>query len=285
MATKSRTTGLSESMRLCLDELRAHDHDRFLTLLFAPPLKRPALIALYAFNLEIARVAETVSEPMMGHIRLQWWRETLEGLPRGETRGHAAAVALHEVDAFPPGVLSALADERERDLSDDVFEDMSILEAYAEATSSSVMRLAAQAINAEKAEAAGEAIRHAGIAYALTGLLRALPLHASQGRLMLPADILLARNVDPHDVLAGKMNEELRGALSDVAGHARSHLASARAASYDVALLPALLPASLCDRYLDLMTAPGFDPFRTPVEVPAFRRQLRLMGRNITNRI
>lgn len=285
MATKSRTSGLSESMRMCLDELRAHDHDRFLTLLFAPPLKRPALVALYAFNLEIARVAETVSEPMMGHIRLQWWRETLEGLPRGETRGHAAAVALHEADAFPPEALTALADARERDLSDDVFEDMHALEAYAVATSSSVMRLAAQAIDAEKVEAAGEAIRHAGIAYALTGLLRALPLHASQGRLMLPAGILLARNVDPHDVLAGKANEELRAAIADVAGHASTHLASARAASCDAALLPALLPASLCDRYLDIVTAPGFDPFRTPVEVPAFRRQLRLVGRNITNRI
>jgi phytoene synthase len=285
MATKSGTSGLSENMRICLDEVRAHDHDRFLTLLFAPPLKRLALIALYAFNLEIARVAETVNEPMMGHIRLQWWRETLEGLPRGETRGHAAAVALHEADAYSPAALAALADARERDLSEDVFEDMGALEAYAEATSSSVMRLAAQALDAEKAEAAREAIRHAGIAYALTGLLRALPLHASQGRLMLPADILLARNVDPHDVLAGRMNGELRGAIMDVAARARAHLASARAVSYDAALLPALLPASLCDRYLDVMSAPGFDPFKTPVEVPAFRRQLRLIGRSFAKRI
>src|SRR5690606_19639591 len=116
------------------------------------------------------------------------------------------------------------------------------------------------------------------------GLLRALPLHASQGRLMLPADILLARNVDPHDVLAGRANDELRGAISDVASHARAHLAAARAAPFERRLLPALLPASLCDRYLDLVTAPGFDPFTTPVEVPAFRRQLRLMGRNLAGK-
>ncbi len=285
MVKDSPEGGVSESMRICLDELRAHDHDRFLTLLFAPASQRPALIALYAFNLEIARVAEVVTEPMMGHIRLQWWRETLEGIPKGETRGHAAAVALHEAPTFPIGDLSALADARERDLSEDVFENMGQLEAYAEATSSALMQLAARALDAGKADSAGEAIRHAGIAYALTGLLRALPLHASQGRLMLPADILRARNIDPHDVLAGKMNEELRAAISDVAEYARAHLASARGATYDGAILPALLPASLCDRYLDIMTAPDFNPFVMPVEVPAFRRQLRLMGRNIVKRI
>lgn len=285
MAKKDEPQGLSESMRMCLEEVRAHDHDRFLTLLFVPAATRPAFIALYAYNLEIARVAETVTEPMMGHIRLQWWRETLDALPKGETRGHAAAVALHEADVFPLDELSKLADARERDLSEDVFEDMSQLEAYAEATSSSVMRLAAQALDKQKAEEASEVIRHAGLAYALTGLLRALPLHASQGRLMLPADILLARNVDPHEVLAGKMNEELRGAISDVADRARAHLASARATKYDEAILPALLPASLCDRYLDIITAPDFDPFRMPVEVAAFRRQLRLMGRNLRKKI
>lgn len=273
-------------MAACLEEVRAHDHDRFLTLFFAPSAKRPALIALYAFNLEIARIAETVTEPMMGHIRLQWWRETLEGLPQGETRGHPAAVALREADAYPLAELQALVDARERDLSEDVVEDMEKLEAYAEATSSSVMRLAALALGGEEGAAhAADAIRHAGIAYALTGLLRALPLHASQGRLMLPADILLARNVDPHDVLAGKMNEELRAAMRDVATRAREHLSSARALPCDAALIPALLPASLCDRYLDLMTAPGFDPFTMPAEVPAFRRQLRLLGRNLARKI
>lgn len=276
----------SKSMAASLEEVRTQDHDRFLTLLFAPSGKRPALVALYAFNLEIARVAEAVTEPMMGHIRLQWWRETLEGLSKGETRGHAAAEALHEAGAFPQAELQALVDARERDLSEDVFEDIAELENYAEATSSGVMNLAALALGGEGAVArAAAAIRHAGIAYALTGLLRALPLHASQGRLMLPGDILLARNVDPHDVLAGHMTDGLRAAIADIAAHAREHLAAARAETLDASILPALLPASLCDRYLALMTAPSFDPFKTPVEVPAFRRQLRLLGRNLVRKI
>lgn len=282
---------MSENMSASLEEVRRYDHDRFLTLLFAPLPQRLSLIALYAFNLEIARVAETVTEPMMGHIRLQWWRETLEGLPRGETRGHAAAVALHEaalqnVNTPDVAALQPLIDARERDLADDVFADMAALETYAEATSSSLMMLAAQALGGvEKADAAGEAIRHAGQAYALTGLLRALPFHASHGRLTMPADLLQKNNVDPHSILTGKMTEGLRGVMRDVADRARSHLASARAASFDPVLLPALMPASLCERYLDLMTAPGFDPFLIRTDVSAIRRQLRLLGRNLVRKI
>lgn len=276
----------SASMAASLDEVRAHDHDRFLTLLFAPSAKRPALTALYAFNIEIARIAELVTEPMMGHIRLQWWRETLEGLPRGETRGHAAAEALHEAGGIPLDKLQALIDARERDLSDEAFADLAALEAYAGETSSALMMIAAEILaGKDEAQRAKAAIRHAGIAYALTGVLRALPVHASQGRLLLPADSLGRHEVDPHDVLAGRMTEGLRAAIGDVIGAAREHLAAARAASFDGALLPALLPASFCDRYLDIIARPGFDPFKHPVEVPAFRRQLRLLGRNLAKRI
>lgn len=276
----------SASMAASLEEVRAHDHDRFLTLFFAPPAKRPALTALYAFNIEIARVAELVTEPMMGHIRLQWWRETLEGLPRGETRGHAAAVALHEAGGIPLDKLQILIDARERDLSDDAFVNIGALEAYAEETSSALMMIAAEILAGEgEAQSAAAAIRHAGIAYALTGILRALPLHASQGRLFLPADSLGRHEADPHDILAGRMTEALRAVMDEVIAAARAHLASARAASFDAAVLPALLPTSLCDRYLEIMSAPGFDPFMQPVDVPAFRRQFRLLGRSVIRRL
>lgn len=276
---------MSTSMTASLNEVRLHDHDRFLTLLFAPMPQRLSLIALYAFNLEIARIAETVTEPMMGHIRLQWWRETLEGLANGETRGHAAAVALSE-SGLDIRQLQPLIDARERDLSEDVFEDMAALDDYATKTSAAVMGIAARALGGEeKAGAAADAIRHAGIAYALTGLLRALPVHASQGRLTMPADVLLRRNVDPHTILAGEMTEGLRAVILDVADHARSHLSAARMAHFDPQLLPALMPASLCDRYLDMMTAPGFDPFRERTDVPAFLRQLKLLGRNLRKKI
>ncbi|MGX1196331.1 phytoene/squalene synthase family protein [Parvibaculum sp. MBR-TMA-1.3b-4.2] len=273
----------------CLAEIRQHDHDRFLSLLLAPADKRPALLALYAFNLEIARIPETVSEPMMGMIRLQWWREVLEGLDAGETRGHHVAVALAEarrhVD-MPLSALSALVDIRERDLDEEPFEDMAALEAYARATSGQLMMLAAMGLGGE---AAGQthrtAIEHAGIAFGLTGMLRALPAKAAQGHVMLPVDLMRRHDLDPHGILQGRMSDALGAAMREVGGTAREHLAAARKDGAPKEILPALLPASLCDRYLDIMLADGFDPFRDRAEVPAFRRQLRLLGRKWRGRI
>src|ERR1043166_4968177 len=70
------------------DLVRRHDRDRFQTALFAPAARREALLALYAFNNEMARVRETVSEPMLGQIRLQWWREVVSAAFSGEAPRH-----------------------------------------------------------------------------------------------------------------------------------------------------------------------------------------------------
>lgn len=280
---------IKASFDACLAEVRAGDHDRFLSLLLAPAEKRPALLALYAFNLEIARIPEAVSEPMMGMIRLQWWREVLEGLDAGETRGHHVAVALAEARRhidMPLSALTALVDMRERELDEEPFEDMAALEAYLAATSGQPMLLAATVLGgAAAAESHRSAIEHAGIAFGLTGMLRALPAKAAQGHVMLPVDLMRRHDLDPHGVLRGRMSDALRAAMQEIGAGARAHLALARREGVPNELLPALLPASLCDRYLDIMLADGFDPFRDRAEVPAFRRQLRLLGRKWRGRI
>lgn len=277
----------ADNLRACLEDVRRLDHDRFLSLQFVPAAMRPALIALYAFNAEIARVPEVVSEPMLGQIRLQWWRDTVEAMARGEARGHEAAVALADTNSiahWSPDRLVALIDARERDLDDAPFENMDDLETYAAETSSQLMMLAAKAITGERSDMAAAAIRPAGIAYALTGLLRALPLHASHGRLYLPLDLLRAHDIDPHQIFAGEMSETLRLAISEIATRARRLLTEARAHKVDRATIPALLPAALCDRYLRIVTEPGFDPFRQTTEIPAFARQLRLAAKQFAGR-
>ncbi len=80
----------------CEALVREGDRDRFFATLFAPADKRPHLFALYAFNLEIARIRDSISEPALGEIRLQWWRDTLQGEARGNVRGNPVAAALDD---------------------------------------------------------------------------------------------------------------------------------------------------------------------------------------------
>ncbi|MFZ3034918.1 MAG: phytoene/squalene synthase family protein [Parvibaculum sp.] len=280
---------LENAMLSSLETVRRLDHDRLLTALLAPADRRARLIALYAFNAEIARVRETVSEPMLGQIRLQWWRETVESLANGEARGHETAEALlgafgkSEVDA---PALIALIDARERDLDDEPFETMQDLIAYCEGTSSSLMTLAAKALSPEETQLAKEILKSAGVAFALTGLLRALPMHASQGRLYLPLDLLQKHAVDPHQIFSGEMTEGLRAVVHEVAVEAEKYLTVSRETRPGPSrkILPALWPASLCDLYLKKMTEPDFNPFEHTTELPAYRLQSRFLGRKLIGR-
>ena len=87
---------VTDSQNYCAGEVRRHDTDRYLASMFAPADRRADLIAVYAFNLEIAKLRETVSEPMLGQMRLQWWRETIAALYEGERRDNAVSIALAE---------------------------------------------------------------------------------------------------------------------------------------------------------------------------------------------
>ena len=162
-----------EAFAWCATEIRRNDYDRYLSVLFAPRASRPYLFALYAVNHEIAKTAEIARDPMMGAIRLQWWREAFDELHAGEPRHHEALLALAETlraHDLPKAMFDAMLDARELDFEKAPFADMAALEAYADATSGILMRLAARILGNPLYEVA----REAGIAYALTGLLRAL---------------------------------------------------------------------------------------------------------------
>lgn len=87
-------TSTEDGFAYCEALVRAQDKDRFLASLFAPAAQRPYLFALYAFNLEIARVGIVAREPIAGAIRLQWWREALSGERPGETAASPVAASV-----------------------------------------------------------------------------------------------------------------------------------------------------------------------------------------------
>ncbi len=269
-------------------ELRRFDYDRYLCTLFAPPAARDALFALYAFNLEVAKIRELVSEPMLGEIRLQWWREAVEGIYGGATRRHqcvealAAAIGRHDLPRAP---FDALIDARAFDLTDGPPATLGDLEAYADVTSGALQVIALNVLGGGREDAVAAA-RSAGIAWALVGLIRAVPFHAGGGRLYLPADLLDAAGVSRDALTAGRPGPAIAEIARTVAECAQGYLARARAAQGTVprSALPAVLPARLAGVYLARLAAAGYDPFAPRAEPGPLGKQARLLAARLSGR-
>jgi 15-cis-phytoene synthase len=268
---------MADHFAYCENLLRAGDKDRWLASLFAPADRRPHLYALYAFNLEIARVRELAREPMAGEIRLQWWREALAGERPGEAAANPVAAALLEAVGrygLETQALIDLIEARAFDLYADPMPSLDAFAAYGRRTASGLIELAARVLDPDRADV-GELARPAGIAYATTGLLRAFALHASRGQLYLPGDVLDRHQVLASDIFAGRTTDALRAALAELRAVARANLDAfaAKRAALPRAMVPAFLLVALVRAYLDRMEARDYDPFATPVEVPQWRRQ------------
>jgi phytoene synthase len=265
----------------CEEIVKAYDHDRWLATLLAPPERRPALFALYAFASEIARIRETVTQSTLGEMRLAWWREALEGARAAEAASHPVAAATRAALAdfnLPAHALVALIDARRFDLYDDPVPNLAFLEGYAGETASALFRLASLVLAGGRDPGGAAAAGHAGVAYAITGLLRALPWHAAQGRCYIPADILALHGLAPADVIAGKDAPALRAALAELRAHAARRCGEARAGLREVEkpARPAFAPLALAPLYLKAMEAKDYDPFRTVVDAPQWRKQWAL---------
>ncbi len=272
---------LADAARHCLDLVRAADKDRFLSGLFAPQEGRRRLYALYAFNVELSRVREAVSEPQLGEIRLTWWRDVVAAIYQGEVTAHPVAQELAraiEAGSLPETGLVNMIEARRGDLYDDPIPSLGDLEGYLGETASALVQMGALVLaGAEGAEAAAAA-GLAGVAFGLTGLMRSLPLHRARGQCYLPADVLDRHGLTPAHVLAGRFDAAMGAVIAELAGHARSRLAEARAlrGSIPDAAVPAFLPASLVDAYLKKLEHGGFNPLEQVAEVPQVARQWRL---------
>lgn len=267
------------------DRLRHGESDRFLSALFAPPPARPALLALYALDSEFKRISTIVSEPMLGAIRFQWWRDTIGSVMQGEHPGHeivpALALAIRHGD-LPPEAFHAWTDAREQELDAAPFGSLDDMEAAARAADGTIVDLAARVLTGGSLDPAATA---AGTAYGLAAMLRRLPHAASHGTCVLPADDLAATGASVEDVLRGRAVPGVRDTIGRVTGRIAALLRDLPARPADKAALPAFMPASLVAGYLKRLSRPDADPFRHRAEIPAFRRQITLLARAMSGRI
>jgi phytoene synthase len=266
---------MQDAFAYCAELVRTADRDRFLSALFAPAQHRAALHALYAFNVEVARVREVAREPLPGEIRLQWWSEVVNGERAEEAAANPVASALLTVierHRLPVSALTALLDARRFDLYDDPMARLADLEAYARQTSSALLALAAQILTNVEGDVTERVATPAGVAYAIAGLIRAFPLHAARRQLYVPLELLDRHGVEPQDIFAGRSSKNLHAVFADLQDLARQDLRAAhhQMATLPDAALPAFLPVALVRPSLDRLARR--DPF-APAELSPWRRQ------------
>ena len=278
MSAIGETAGAAPALA---DLLRRHDRDRYLMALFAPAEKREAIMALYAFNFEVARVREIVTETMLGRIRLQWWREGIAAaFGDAAVRNHevltplATAIRRHDLERRQ---FERLIDARERDLADHAPATVAELEGYAVDTNAPLQALALDILGVEDEEAA-RAVREAATAYGLAGLLRATPFLARRRRSILPRALVEAIGLDLEALFAGRGSVQLGEIVSAIASRAMVHLNAACALRRQVprAALPALLPGVLAAADLRRLRRAGHDVFAPSLQRPDPLRSWRL---------
>lgn len=239
------------------ESLRRHDPDRFLTTLFAPAERREALVTLFAFNHELARAREVTSQSLLALIRLQWWREVVEGEPKPSDIA-TPLFALIAEGRLDRETLLAMIDARETEV-DGGFATLADWRNWLMAGAGGLAVAAGQLLGLADTTLL-ESLRLRGAAYGAAGLLRARFALAAQGFAPWPADLLQEQGLAPADAAARPMDEALRPVLERLRAEGEGWLAQSRQAPpLPRAAVAAALPAVFARRDFarPLEEAPG----------------------------
>jgi NADH dehydrogenase [ubiquinone] 1 alpha subcomplex assembly factor 6 len=261
------------SLSYCGEMVRKHDPDRFLLSLYEPAAQREALFALYAFNHEIAKTREVVTETQLGLIRLQWWRDALSGYyERGDVLKHqgleplCAAIKAHDL---PREDLDNLIYAREFDLEDRLPANLEGMVKYAAYTNAPLISLGLKVLGQT---ATPEQVQAIAAAYGLTGLLRAAPVHLRQHRCYLPEDLIHRQEMSVYDLYDGSAIQKLPPVTRAVWQEADRQLQSLHAAPK-----PLRRMAKLTRLYLGQIKSADFDVFSPRLSMPPLLREIRLL--------
>lgn len=242
----------------CAAIARRDDHERYLCALFAPPARREDLFTLLAFNAGIAGTRERVSEPMIGQIRLQWWRESLDGIEAGAPRRHEVVTPLADLMArqgLQRTPLDRLIDARDADFDDVRFETLERFRDYARETSVPLAEAMLDVLGVSDG-ALQDRARRIAEGYAITGLLRATVFLARTKRTVIPDDVAIRHGLRHRDLYELRDHVGLRDAVAEIAAIATELLVPG---PMPKATAPVLLQAVLARRHLATLRRHGYD--------------------------
>ena len=268
---------------------RAYEIDRYLAALLAPRPIRSDLITLAAFAGDVARIATTISEPMIGHIRLQWWRQALEDdAPTGNPIADALRAAIHR-HGLPIALCLGVVDAEEGEVGANHPEDAEQRRTYLAKRDGALFELAWQ-IHAHRDGLTSDihasplnVLADAGQVYGRTRQLVELAARAAEGRLPIPREDLAHAGLAPEDLEPpAAPPAALMALLAVERAQIRIGWQQIRRdwRSYPHAIRAALLPLALVEPYLSAQEQLGSDCLRRVAEISPLTRVTRLWWAN-----
>ena len=249
----------------CANEVRLNDYERYLSALFIPSNYREAVFGIYAFNSEVARTREMVNETMLGEIRLQWWRDSIQKIFLNHIVEHPILDSLRKTVILydiPIVYLENLLDARSDDLKNTPPTDLESLVDYATKTSG-VLGIMVMKILGYDDMISIRVANLVSTAWALIGLIRSIQFHAQSERLYLPSKLLIENNVDDISIFRLQSSMELSSVVREVINKATDMLCEARSFKNELprTARKALLLGPLADCYLKDIIRAKYDPF------------------------
>jgi phytoene synthase len=255
----------------CAILVRESDFDRYAATLFAPPERRAQLLSLYAFNAEIARVREQVTQALAGEIRLQWWLDVLSGKSADDAQGNpVAAQLLRTIEAcgLSRASLSELVEAHRFDLYDEAMQTTAEMEGFLDQTAGKLFLLGTRVLAAgapvERSPLLEALTHHASLAHGLTSLIEALPRHAARRQLYVPLGLLQQFGVTREALFKGDSPPDLLRLVRSLSDEAAREFAEAMnlMPGIDGALRPSFLLLALVPGRLKRLARGGYDPSR-----------------------
>lgn len=247
--------------------VRDADPTRYFANLFAPAAMRNDLFVLYALDLEIRKIAQTIREPMAGEIRLQWWREVFDGQRDDEANANpiaSAALAMSRKHQVDPSIWERYFDGRIFDFYSDPIEDQAAFEAYCGQTDGTVLQISCLILDRDQSTKAAELSGYLACVSSIWNRI-IKPMSVSTDKHLfryLPPEVRANMGSDANPYLDNTVQDN-SAALLETLEFLEPYLEKARAISHNVpsALRPAFLHASQISRALGYLRKEGrIDP-------------------------
>jgi 15-cis-phytoene synthase len=269
---------LADAHAHCAALARAHARDQWLGALYADVNARGALFALASFDYEIRHALKRARDPNLAAMRLAWWREAISGERQAEATGNPIALALRvaiAAYALPEAWLEAMLDARLQEIAPQDDFDLTAFHAFADESEGARLRLASRIAAGGQDLDPADAHGPAGMALALTRLLKELPFKGGSAPMLIPADVAARCGTSAADFNARRASAGVIAACAELRRLARDELAEAerRLKSASQAILPAFIPLAPLRLDLDRLDRNANCPFDAVSEVSPLRRQ------------